>query len=190
MNGSSRRGAGRRGRGGGTAPTGRQCGDDQDKQQRERKAGIKHGAPCGLEWLGAEAIQLCWAAGGAKAAQAIPSRQQYTGILRQIASAGGYYPTESGRGKQNPHSPTLGRQPQTPTHRPGISTPRHGSKAGKSASQPRRKTRTYCHKGFVYKSLRQGPPHAPSRIRRENGDIRRLTAPLAKVDPSRVKMET
>ena len=66
----------------------------------------------------------------------------------------------------------------------------YGAEADNSASQPRRKTRTYCHTGFVYKSLRQGPPHAPLRIRRKNGDIRRLIAPVAKLDPSRVKMET
>ena len=50
--------------------------------------------------------------------------------------------------------------------------------------------RTYCHTGFVYKSLRQGPPHAPRRIRRKNGDIRCLIAPLANLDPSRVKTGT
>ena len=60
----------------------------------------------------------------------------------------------------------------------------------KSASQPRRKTRTYCHTGFVYKSLRQGPPHAPPGIRRKNGDIHRRTPSVAKLDPSRVKMRT
>ena len=53
---------------------------------------------------------------------------------------------------------------------------KHHPEAENSASQPRRKTRTYCHTGFVYKSLRQGPPHAPLRIRRKNGDIRRLIA--------------
>ena len=66
----------------------------------------------------------------------------------------------------------------------------HPPEAEKSALLPRRKMRTYCHKGFVYKSLRQGPPHAPLQIRRKNGDIRCLIAPVAKLDPSRVKIET
>ena len=66
----------------------------------------------------------------------------------------------------------------------------YGAEADNSASQPRRKMRTYCHTGFVYKSLRQGPPHAPLRIRRKNGDIRRRTPSVAKLDPPRVKIET
>ena len=74
--------------------------------------------------------------------------------------------------------------------RPGRDGYRPGAEAENSASQPRRKMRTYCHTGFVYKSLRQGPPHAPPRIRRKNEDIRCLIAPVAKLDPSRVKMRT
>ena len=79
----------------GPSPPPQPANDNNDQGNDERGSewksgettGTKHKAPCSLEWLVAEAIQLCWAAGGTRASQAIPSRQQVAGILRWIASA-------------------------------------------------------------------------------------------------------
>lgn len=42
-------------------------GEERDEEWKSKETkGTKHGAPCSLEWLVAEAIHSCWAAGGTR----------------------------------------------------------------------------------------------------------------------------